>query len=323
MKTLHLPLALCAALTAGGLHAADAPKPAAAAAPKPAAAAAPAPAAAAPALAETPAADVTLATVNGVPYSLDMFRLFYFERLQQTQTQDSPEMQQQAFNEFINLVVTAQQAQALKLTDRHDVQVGLETQRLRLLSSVAIQAMAQEFQPTEADLKKGYDELVKQLGETQYKTRHILVKEEAEAKKLVADLDKGGDFAELAKKHSTGPNAKVGGDLGWFTAAQIDNKPFSDAVATLKKGAYTKAPVKTKFGWHVILLEDSRTATPPTLEEAKPQLVAGYQRAKLAEKVGALRQAAKLELNESVVKLKEVPAEAAAPAQPKAEPAKK
>jgi peptidyl-prolyl cis-trans isomerase C len=302
MKTAPLPLILSVALAAGALQAADEPKPADAPAPAPTAAA--------------PAADVPLATVNGVAYSLDMFRMFYVERLQQTQAQDSPEIQQQVFNEFINLVVTSQQAQALKLTERHDLQVALDLQRLQLLSTAALQAMAQEIKPTDEELKKGYDDLVKLTGETQYKARHILVKDEAEAKKVIAALDKGGDFVELAKKHSTGPNAKAGGELGWFTASQLDNKPFSDAVAGLKQGTYTKTPVNTKFGWHVILLDDTRTTQPPNFDEAKPQLIAAYQRAKLGEKLGELRKVAKLELNEAVVKLKETPAEAAAPAEP-------
>jgi peptidyl-prolyl cis-trans isomerase C len=293
MKIARLPLALCAVLAAGAIHAADDTKPAAAAPP-----------------AASPAeVDVTLATINGVRYSLDTFRLFYLERMQQSQSGDTPEMQQQAFNEFINLALTAQQADALKLTDRHDVQVGLELQRMRVLSNVALQSMAQEFKPTEDELKKAYDDAVKQLGQTQYKVRHILVKDEAEGKKVIAELNKGGDFAELAKKYSTGPNAKSGGELGWFTSAQIDNKPFSDAVEGLKKGGYTKTPVNAKYGWHVILLEDTRIPEPPSFDDAKPQLIANYQRAKLGEKIGALREAAKLDLNESVVKLKEPAAE--------------
>jgi len=306
MKIPYLPIALCAAMAAGGLQAADAPKKAEAAAP-----------AAAP-TGEAPAGDVTLVTVNGNPYSLDLFRLFYSDRLQMTQAQDSPELQQAAFNEFINLVVTAQQAQTLKLTDRHDVQIGLEMQRLRLLSSAALQVMAQDIEPSDEDLKKGYEELVKQAKETQYQARHILVKDEAEAKQIIAELDKGGDFADLAKKHSTGPNAKAGGALGWFTAGQIDNKPFSDAVVALKKGSYTKTPIQTKFGWHVILLEDTRTPEPPSFDDAKPQLVAAFQRAKLTEKLGDLRQAAKVELNEALVKLKGDGATEAAPAEPAA-----
>lgn len=303
MKVVYLPMVLCAAFAAGALQAADTPK--AADAPAPVAASADA----------AVAADVPLVTVNGVAYSLDLFRLFYFERLQQTQAQDTPELQQQAFNEFMNLVVTAQQAEALKLPERHDVQIGLEMQRMRLLSSIALQSMAQEIEPTEEELQKGYDELAKQAKETQYQARHILTKEEAEAKQVIAELDKGGDFAELAKKHSTGPNAKAGGELGWFTSSQIDNKPFSDAVAALKKGAYTKAPVNTKFGWHVILLEDTRTPQPPSFDDAKPQLIAAYQRAKLGEKLGELRQAAKVDLNEAVVKLKDAPAEEPAAAE--------
>jgi peptidyl-prolyl cis-trans isomerase C len=303
MNVVYLPMVLCAAFAAGALQAADTPK--AADAPAPVAASADAAA----------AADVPLVSVNGVAYSLDLFRMFYFERLQQTQAQDTPELQQQAFNEFMNLVVTAQQAEALKLPERHDVQIGLEMQRMRLLSSIALQSMAQEIEPTEEELKKGYDELAKQAKETQYQARHILVKDEAEAKKVIAELDKGGDFAELAKKHSTGPNAKAGGELGWFTSSQIDNKPFSDAVAALKKGAYTKAPVNTKFGWHVILLEDTRTPEPPSFDDAKPQLIASYQRAKLGEKLGELRQAAKVDLNEAVVKLKDGPVEEPAAAE--------
>lgn len=304
MKVVYLPMVLCAAFAAGALQAADTPKPADA--PAPAAASAD----------PAPAADVPLVTVNGVTYSLDLFRMFYFERLQQTQAQDSPELQQQAFNEFMNLVVTAQQAEALKLPERADVQIGLEMQRMRLLSSIALQSMAQEIQPTDDELKRGYDELAKQAKETQYQARHILTKDEAEAKKVIAELDKGGDFAELAKKHSTGPNAKAGGELGWFTSSQIDNKPFSDAVSVLKKGTYTKAPINTKFGWHVILLEDTRTPEPPSFDDAKPQLVASYQRAKLGEKLGELRQGAKVELNEAVVKLKDGPVEEPAAAEP-------
>jgi peptidyl-prolyl cis-trans isomerase C len=309
-----LAAALAAILTATSVQAADAAKPAAAPATAPAAAAAP----------EAPQADVRLATINGVPYSLDLFRIFYLERLQQTQSQDTPEAQQQSFNDFINLVVTAQQAPALKLTERHDVQLGLELQKMKLYSSVALQAMAMDIQPTEEELKKAYDEAVKEVKQDQYKARHILVKEEAEAKKLIAELDKKADFTELAKKHSIGPAGKNGGDLDWFTAGQMV-KPFSDAAAALEKGSYTKTPVQTQFGWHVILLEDKRVAEPPSFEDAKPQLIAAIQRNKLGEQIIELRKTTKLELNEDVIKLKEDPAkgEAEKTAPAKAEPAKK
>ena len=178
---------------------------------------------------------------------------------------------------------------------------------MKLLSSVALQSMAMDIQPTEEELKKAYDEVVKEVKQTQYKARHILVKEEAEAKKLIAELDKKADFAELAKKHSIGPAGKNGGDLDWFSAGQMV-KPFSDAAAALEKGAYTKTPVQTQFGWHVILLEDIRTAEPPSFEDAKPQLVAAIQRAKIGEQIIELRKTTTLELNEDVIKLKEDPA---------------
>jgi len=110
-----------------------------------------------------------------------------------------------------------------------------------------------------ADLKAEYDTQIghKAGGVTEYKARHILVKEETEAVAIIAELDKGGDFAELAKTKSTGPSGIQGGDLGWFSSDQMV-PPFSEAVDKLEKGSYTKTPVQTQFGWHVIILEDKR-----------------------------------------------------------------
>jgi peptidyl-prolyl cis-trans isomerase C len=124
------------------------------------------------------------------------------------------------------------------------------------------------------------------------------VKTEAEAKKIIAELDKGGDFAKLANKNSTDPSAKEaqsGGDLGWFTASQMV-EPFSKAVAALEKGKYTKTPVQTQFGWHIILREDSRAQTPPPIEAVKEQLMPYLQRKKVQTMLENLRKQAKVEI---------------------------
>lgn len=102
--------------------------------------------------------------------------------------------------------------------------------------------------------------------------RHILLEKEVDATNLIAHVQGGMDFAEAAKKYSTGPSASKGGDLGYFARTDMV-KPFADAAFALKKGEFTQKPVKTKFGWHVIKVEDHRTVAPPTFEALKPRLV--------------------------------------------------
>ena len=107
---------------------------------------------------------------------------------------------------------------------------------------------------------------------TEYKASHILVKTEDEAKKLIVELDNGAKFNTLANKYSLdAKESQNGGDLGWFSPSRMV-APFSEAVAKLGKGNYTKAPVQTQFGWHVISLEDFRKQNPLTLEAVKEQL---------------------------------------------------
>jgi peptidyl-prolyl cis-trans isomerase C len=250
-----------------------------------------------------------IATVNGQDYELDTFRAFFSERVQQAGGQNTPELQQQAFNEFLNLIVASQEAKKRNLEDTPEVQSALEMQRMMVLSAAALQEIAAEADPTEDELKAAYDSFVEQAKRTEYKARHILVDEKEKAEELIKTLDKrkGKDFEGLAKEHSLGPTAEKGGDLGWFDARRMV-KPFADAVAEMEPGRYTEQPVQTQFGWHVILLEDTRLAEPPSFEEAKPQLEAAVRRQKVTEALNELRTAADVELNEDVVKLKEEPA---------------
>lgn len=267
-----------------------------------------------------PAGDVMIATVNGIPYSLDLFRLFYMDRMQETQQQNDPAFQQQAFNEFMSLVVASQEADRRQLADDPEVVNALELQRLKVLSNAALAAMARETEVSDEELKKAYEEVKKQAARTEYKARHILLKDEAEAKKLIKELDKKADFAELAKKHSLGPTAKNGGELEWFDKSQMV-QPFAEAVTAMQPGTYSKEPVQTQFGWHIINLQETRTAEPPAFDEVKPQLTALVQRQKLGVQLAEMRDKAMVELNEEVVKVKakEDPAAEA----PKAEAEKK
>jgi peptidyl-prolyl cis-trans isomerase C len=255
---------------------------------------------------EAATADTKIASVNGKDYSLDLFRVFFTQRLQETNAQNSPAFQEQAFNEFLSLVVAAQEGEKRDLAANPDVQTALELQRLMILSNAALQSIANDAPPTDDELEQAYENFKQQAQRVEYKARHILVDDQAKAEKLIKQLDKnkGEGFDELARDNSLGPTAEKGGDLGWFDARQMV-KPFADAVGALEPGSYTEQPVQTQFGWHVILLEETRTAEPPTFEEAKPTLEAAVKRQKVADALNELRQEAKVDLNQDVVKLKE------------------
>lgn len=278
MKKTPIALLLCSLLATGGAIAEDNKK-------------------------DTDSPETLIATVNGTPYRLDVFRVFFMERLQGRPTNNDPAVQQQLFDEFMNLIVASQEGDRRKLEGERNVVAALELERMKVMSNAALSAMADEIEPSEKELKEAYDRIKEQTTRTEYKARHILLKDEAEAKKLIKQLDKGGKFDELAKKHSEGPTGKDGGDLGWFDPAQMV-APFAEAVTALKPGSYTKEPVQTQFGWHIIELQETRKAEPPPFEEAKPQLAALVKRQKLGEKLTDMRNNAMVDLNEDVVRLK-------------------
>jgi peptidyl-prolyl cis-trans isomerase C len=260
-----------------------------------------------------PSGETTIATVNGQAVPLDLFRLFFAERIQALSAPNTPELQNQVFNEFVNTLVTAQDAERQGLDKQPGVQYALDLQRIQLLSRLALQTAAQTAQPSDEALKKAYDERFGDAKRTEYKARHILVATEEEARALIKEIDGGADFAELAKAKSLGPTGKTGGDLGWFDATQMV-PPFTAAVAALKPGEHSKEPVQTQFGWHVILLEETREAPPPALDDVRDELSLGLQRETLSGYVAQLRDQAKLELNEDLIKTNE-----AGTAQPEAE----
>ena len=198
--------------------------------------------------------------------------------------------------ELIQRELLVQDAIQKQLDKSAEVIAQLDSAKKTLLTQVDVQNFIKANPVTDAEIKAEYDSKVTGDNGTEYKARHILVKTEEEAKKLIAELDKGGDFAKLANKNSLdAKESQNGGDLGWFVAGQMV-APFSEAVVKLEKGKYTKTPVQTQFGWHVILREDSRAQTPPPLESVKEQLIPYLQRKKVQNMVETLRKQAKVEI---------------------------
>ena len=175
-----------------------------------------------------------------------------------------------------------------------ELQVRLKRYEDRLIQEAYLN-QAIKAAETEGQLKARYQSFAKdKAGQEEVHAQHILVKTEDEAKSIIAELDKGADFGELAKKYSTDPSARSGGDLGYFGHDDMV-KAFTDAAFALSPGRYSKTPVKTEFGWHVIKVEDRRAGKPPSFEEARKQLSRDLAHEIIDAKLQELRSAAKIE----------------------------
>ena len=154
---------------------------------------------------------------------------------------------------------------------------------------------------TEADLKKAYAEQYETgVRSREVHARHILVKTKPEAEAIIAQLGKGASFADLAKEKSADISKIQGGDLGWF-GYETMVEPFAAAAFALKKGEYTKQPVETPFGWHVILVEETRPKKVPPFEEARTQIEQELNQKKIEGQLATLRKNAKISVNKEVL----------------------
>jgi peptidyl-prolyl cis-trans isomerase C len=211
-----------------------------------------------------------------------------------------------------DMLIIAKAAEAKKIGDSADFKRKLDIARNKLLMEGLLTAEAKTAVNDEA-MKKVYAEATKQMGEEkEVHARHILVEKEDEAKAVLADLKKGGDFVAIAKEKSKDPGSKEsGGDLGYFTKDQMVPE-FAEVAFKLDKGQLSD-PVKTQFGWHVLKVEDKRNRPIPEFDKVKDQIETYVVRKAQADLVTKLRGEAKIE---------KIPAKAdAAPAAPAAKPA--
>ncbi|MCC6378377.1 MAG: peptidylprolyl isomerase [Burkholderiales bacterium] len=209
-------------------------------------------------------------------YSPAVFDAVLKDRTSQGQP-DTPELRAAIREELNTRELLAREARKKGLDKSGDTkaQMDLAAQTVLVRAYVADWVKANPI--PEADLRKEYDAIKNQIGDKEYKVAHILVATQDEAKDVIAQLQKGAKFADLAKARSTDPGSKdKGGDLDWNAPANFV-KPFSDAMVKAEKGKFTPQPVQTQFGWHVILVEDVRDAKVPSFDEVKPQLAQRMQ----------------------------------------------
>jgi peptidyl-prolyl cis-trans isomerase C len=250
----------------------------------------------APAASSAPVAEgVVIATVNGAPLTQSVFDVYTAMRKSQTANPDDSN-REDTLNELIALELMRQESVSKGLNALPMVVAALDQQERTALAGAAIKDFMNSNPVSDEDAKELYDTQVGKPGK-EFNARHILLENEDDAKAVIALLDGGADFSELAKEKSTGPSGSSGGKLGWFGAGQMV-APFSEATAKLKKGEYTKEPVQTQFGWHVIILDDTRESTPPPFDDVKDRLKMLLANQQLQKHVEELKKSATIEIKE-------------------------
>ena len=219
----------------------------------------------------------------------NVFNMYLESRIQRPAAEATPDQVAAVRDELTDIYLLSDQPRAEELKDDPRLQAQLELQSRAIMA----QAVATDFltrnQATDEEMQALYAEQIKLAPSLEFKARHILVEAQGEAIELITLLEGGADFAELAKERSTGPSGPSGGDLGWFTPDRMVAE-FSDAVQTLDDGAFTKIPVQTQFGWHVILREDSREVAPPPYESVRDTLKQQVEQQKLQDYLAGLRE---------------------------------
>ena len=280
--------------------AAPAQPPAAAPAQPPAAAPAQPPAAAPaqpPAAAEKKPLPDPVAVVNGVPISLAVYNVYAQQRQARMGDSDTPAARKALIDNLVLQELLMQQAQQQHLNDDPQVVAQIELMKRSVLANAVLRKVLSDKAPSEEQVKKEYETTVATMGKKEYKARHILVDSEDKAKNLIEQIkkEKGANFSELAKASSSDSSAAEGGDLGWFTLDTMV-PPFGQALSKLEKGKFTEQPIKTDLGWYIIILDDVRNTTPPTLEVLRPSIMQELQKRIIKEYVEKLRKDAKVEI---------------------------
>jgi len=198
-------------------------------------------------------------------------------------------------NELANNFMVANSAEGKALAAEPEIAAALEVARARLIAQAYVRNEVSRFKPDEAQVRALYDATYSGGPRKEFKARHILLNSKDAAIAAIKELGKGADFAELATKHSVGPSKTVGGDLGWFEPEQMVPE-FSAATEKLADGAYTQEPVKTTFGWHVILREESREVAQPDFETARPELEQQIRQQHVAQLIKQIREKANIEV---------------------------
>jgi peptidyl-prolyl cis-trans isomerase C len=250
-----------------------------------------------------PAAKV-VATVNGDNILDSDYQSYLQIRQQQVgPIEDKDKEKKIVLDEMIDKMLLAQYAVSNKIDQEPEVRSLMKRVREEILAQAVKRNLLREHPISEEDVKKRFEHEVENTHKTEYKVRHILVKEESEAKDIIAQLHKGAKFDKLAVEKSVDTqSSKNGGELGWINQGMVVPE-FFNAIMKMKKGEISAEPVKSDFGWHIIKVEDTRPLKIPTFEQfmadqhARANIYRKMQDEKIGELLKDLKGKAKITVN--------------------------
>lgn len=235
-------------------------------------------------------AEDTVASVNGIAIT----SLQRDTQAAQFKARGQNASDEQIVDELVSLELMSQEAEKIGLDKTPEMAAEMKIMRARVLANALLTQFTEKLDLGDDTLRSEYDKQIAATEAKEFKASHILLDDEAKAKEVIVELNDGADFAETAKKYSTGPSGPNGGDLGWFDAGAMVPE-FSKAVATMEPGKFSAEPVKTDFGWHVIKLDDERAKSPQPFESVKDQIRNMILRDKVAEYIDGLHANATIE----------------------------
>jgi len=236
----------------------------------------------------------TIVTVNGTKISSDLLDVLSQATTGKPIGEATPEQKEHMIEQLVSITLASQEAEKDGQLKDPAMRARLDLLQMQLLAGAASEKFDAAHPVTEEEIKAEYAARVASLPK-EYRARHILVEQKETAESLIRDLKAGGDFAKLATKESKDPvSAPNGGELDWFALPAMV-KPFGDAVAALEVGQVTPEPVQTKFGWHVIQLEEVRAPSPPDFESVKDRVRSLVQQKKFQAHLDEIRKTAKIQ----------------------------
>lgn len=244
---------------------------------------------------QTPAKESTAqpVTVNGKPIPKSRLDFILRQRTSQGQP-DSEQARRQILDNLITQEVVAQEAARRGFAKNAEVRTQLELLRQQVLVQALVQDHLKKHPIEDKAMLAEYNRVKASRGDKEYKVRHILVDQNAEASEIISQLKKGTKFEDLAKQSKDPGSKEKGGDLGWNPPTTFV-KPFADAMVKLEKGKHSEAPVQTQFGWHVIQLDDVRSLEFPAFDNVKSQILNRMQEQEVQKFVAELRSKAKIQ----------------------------
>ena len=236
-----------------------------------------------------------VAKVNGEPISETMLDLHVMRRTGQNPASIDPDERETLLLELVEMALIAQDARDHGLHNDPMVNARMRNMHHAVLAQAMLESLKSEPIPEDEMLARFDDVITSEEHTREYHARHILLDSEDEAEEVIRHLEEGADFAELAQEYSRGPTASLGGDLGWFVPGEMV-EPFGRASMDLDIGEHTREPVRTRYGYHVIRLEDRRDREPPRFEDVADHLERKLTQERIESYVKDLRQEGDVEL---------------------------